>query len=149
MPDLDHMGAVDYLVVEFPGDDLPGLPLLVDLVDRGIVRILDVAIVRKDLDGVVAQVSVDELARNGNPELTVLEGAASGLLLPEDIELAGGVLEPGRTGFILVYENAWAAPLAVEFRRGGGQLIADARIPVQGLLAALDAVEDAATAIAR
>jgi hypothetical protein len=148
MPDIDHMGAVDYLVVEFPGGKLPGLPLLVDLVDRGIIRILDLALVRKDVDGSVTQVSVADLVAEGNGELTVFEGAASGLLLPEDIEAAGRILEPGTTGLVVVYENAWSAPLAVAFRKGGAQLIAEARIPVQGLLAALDAAEADRTATA-
>jgi hypothetical protein len=140
MLDLDHLGAVDYLVVEFPGDDLPGLPQLVDLVDRGIVRILDLAIVRRKQDGTISQVLIEDLVAEGH-ELSVFHGAASGILQPDDIEAVGAILEAGTTGFVLVYENTWSAELAVAFRRGGGQLIADARIPVQGLLAALDAAE--------
>jgi hypothetical protein len=140
MPDIDQMGPVDYVVVEFPGRKLPGMPLLATLVERGIIRILDLAFVHKDTDGSVVQLSVGELVED-NPELLTFEGAACGLLLPEDIQDAGGVLDPGTVGLVVVYENSWLAPLAVAFRRGGGQLIADARIPIQGLLAALDAAE--------
>jgi hypothetical protein len=91
-----------------------GLPLLVDLVDRGIIRILDLA---------------------------VFEGASSGLIDQEDLDEAGGVLQPGSSAGLLVYENRWAAPFAKALRRGGGQLVASGRIPVQALLAALDATE--------
>lgn len=152
MPHLDQMGPVDYLVVEFPGrhrrwpgtaapeSKLAGLPLLADLVKHGIIRLLDLALVRKGTDGSVIQLSVREMAKD-DPELLAFEGAASGLLLPEDIVDAGRILDPGTIGLVVVYENAWVAPLAVAFRRGGGQLIADARISIQALLAALDAAE--------
>src|SRR5947209_2316260 len=143
MHDLDEMGPVDYLVVEFPESKMTGegLPLLVDLVDRGIVRVLDIMFVRKNTDGSVAEVPLADLADGGSRDLSVFDGASSGILGPEDALDAGSVLDPGSTAAIVVYENAWAAPLAVALRRGGAQLVADARIPIQGLLAALDAAE--------
>ena len=141
--DLEVMGPVDYLVVEFPGSRMTGegLPLLVDLVDRGIIRILDLVFVKKELDGSVEGVAIADLDQDGELDLAVFEGAASGLLDQGDIEDAGGVLEPGSSAGILVYENVWAAPFATALRRGGGQLVASGRIPVQALLAALDAAE--------
>jgi hypothetical protein len=141
--DLEQMGPIDYLVVEFPGSRMTGegLPLLVDLVDRGIIRILDLVFVKKELDGSVKGMAVTDLDHDGTLDLAVFEGASSGLLDEDDIEQAGGVLEPGSSAGILVYENVWAGPFAAALRRGGGQLVASGRIPVQALLAAIDAAE--------
>ena len=140
---LDTMGPIDYLVVEFPGSRMTGegLPLLVDLVDRGIIRILDLVFIRKELDGSVAGIEIADFDADGTLDLAVFEGASSGLLGTDEVEDAGSVLEPGSSAGILVYENVWAAPFAVALRRGGGQLVASGRIPVQAALAALDAAE--------
>ncbi|MFF4253727.1 DUF6325 family protein [Streptomyces sp. NPDC001663] len=143
--DLEEMGPVDYLVVEFPGNRMTGegFPLLVDLVDRGIIRIFDFLFVRKDEDG---SVSVLELKDVGDEvDLSVFEGASSGLMGDEDIKEAGNVLEPGNSAALLVYENVWAAPLARALRRSGAQMVASGRIPVQALLASLEAAETAAS----
>jgi Family of unknown function (DUF6325) len=144
--ELDELGPIDYLIVEFPGSRMTGkgLPMLVDLVDRGIIRIIDLVFVRKELDGSVRGVAIADLDRDGQLDLAVFEGASSGLLGPDDLNEAGGALEPGSSAGILVYENRWAAPLAREIRRGGGQLVASGRIPVQAVLAALDAAEASA-----
>jgi hypothetical protein len=138
---IAEIGPVDYLVVEFPGNKMTGdgLPLLVDLHDRGIIRILDLVFVRKELDGSVSGLVVADLDSDGELDLAVFEGASSGLLGPDDVEEAGSVLQPGSSAGILVYENLWAAPFAVALRRGGGQLVASGRIPIQAALAALDA----------
>jgi Family of unknown function (DUF6325) len=144
--ELDEMGPIDYLVVEFPGSRMTGkgLPMLVDLVDRGIIRIIDLVFVKKELDGSVRGMAIADLDRDGQLDLAVFEGASSGLLGQDDLDEAGGALEPGSSAGILVYENRWAAPLAREIRRGGGQLVASGRIPVQAVLAALDAAEASA-----
>ena len=141
--DIEQMGPVDYLVIEFPGSRQTGegLPILVDLVDRGLIRILDLVFVRKEADGSVNGVAIADLDGDGDLDLAVFEGASSGLLDAEDLESAGTVLEPGNSAGILVYENVWAAPFATAIRRGGGPLIASGRIPVQALLAAVDAAE--------
>jgi uncharacterized membrane protein len=139
--DLEEMGPVDYLVVEFPGSRMTGegLPLLVDLVDRGIVRIFDFLFVQKDMDGTV---SVLELKDVGDEvDLTIFEGASSGLMGDDDIKEAGKAIQPGNSAALLVYENVWAAPLARALRRGGAQMVASGRIPVQALLASLEAIE--------
>jgi hypothetical protein len=141
--ELDQMGPVDYLVVEFPGNRMTGegLPLLVDLVDRGIIRILDLVFVMKDVEGNLHGLAVADLDGDGELDLAVFEGVSSGLLDEEDIAEASDVLEPGSSAGILVYENTWAGPFAAALRRGGGQLVASGRIPVQAVLAALDAAE--------
>jgi hypothetical protein len=143
MNDLEEMGPVDYLVIEFPGSRMTGegLPLLVDLVDRGIIRLLDLTFVKKELDGSVRGVTIADLDEDGKLDLAVFEGASSGLLGQDDIEEASGALEPGSSAALLIYENTWAAPLATALRRGGAQLVAGGRIPVQAILAALDAAE--------
>ncbi|WP_326653461.1 MULTISPECIES: DUF6325 family protein [unclassified Streptomyces] len=139
--DIEEMGPVDYLVVEFPGNRMTGegFPLLVDLVDRGIIRILDLVFVRKDSDGSVSALELKEFG--DELDLTVFEGASSGLLGQDDLDEAGTALEPGSSAGILVYENLWAAPFARAMRRSGAQLVTSGRIPVQALLASLDAVE--------
>ena len=141
--DLDAMGPIDYLVVEFPGNRMTGegLPLLVDLVDRKIIRILDLVFIRKEVDGSVSGVAIADLDSDGELDLAVFEGASSGLLDSEDVEDAASVLQPGSSAGVLVYENVWAAPFAAALRRGGGQLVASGRIPVQAALAALEAAE--------
>lgn len=143
--DLDTMGPIDYLVVEFPGNRMTGeaMPLLVDLVDRGIIRIIDLFFMRKELDGSVRGLAIADLDGDQRLDLAVFEGASSGLLDQSDIDEAAAVLKPGSSAGILVYENVWAAPFAVALRRAGGQLVASGRIPVQAILAALDAAEEA------
>jgi hypothetical protein len=143
LQDIGDIGPIDYLVVEFPGSKMTGegLPLLVDLVDRGIIRILDLVFVKKELDGSVRGMAIADLDKDGQLDLAVFEGASSGLLAQEDLVEDGGVLEPGSSAGLLVYENRWAAPFASALRRGGGQVVASGRIPVQDVLAALDATE--------
>ena len=143
--DLDETGPIDYLVVEFPGNRMTGegLPLLVDLVDSGIIRILDLVFVTRGADGSIAAVEISDLDGDGQLDLSVFEGASSGLLGQDDLDEAASAIEPGSSAGILVYENVWAAPFAAALRRGGAQLVASGRIPVQAILAALDAAESA------
>ncbi|MBE8475945.1 DUF6325 family protein [Streptomyces justiciae] len=140
------MGPVDYLVLEFPGNRMTGegFPLLLDLVDRGIIRILDLVFVRKEADGSVSGLELQDLGEG--VDLTVFEGASSGLLDHSDLQDAATALEADASAAILVYENTWAAPLARELRRGGAQMVAGGRIPVQALLASLDALEQTTSA---
>lgn len=138
------MGPIDYVVIEWPGRQPTGeaAPIIVDLVERGIVRVLDVAFMTKAEDGTVAGVELAEVAGEV-AELKVFEGASSGLLGDEDLSEAGEALDSGTSAAVLVYENTWAAPLATALRRSGGQLVAGGRIPVQAVLAALEAAEEA------
>lgn len=139
---LEEMGPIDYIVIEWPGKIPNGeaLPHLIDLVDRGIIHILDLAFVAKDESGNVVGMALDEVAENVT-ELTVFEGVSTGLLDEGDIQDAGGALEPGSAAAVLVYENTWAAPFASAVRKNGGQLVASGRIPVQAILASLEAAE--------
>ncbi|MFC4068743.1 DUF6325 family protein [Actinoplanes subglobosus] len=138
--ELQEMGPVDYLCVEFPDGSLNGsaFPLLVDLVDRGIIRILDILFVRKERDGTVTVLDARDVELAG---LGVFHGAASGILGGDDVRQAGTVLETGSAAVVMVYENAWAAPLAIRLRRNGAHLVAGGRIPVQALIQALDETE--------
>ena len=141
--DVDVMGPVGYLVVEFPGNKMTGegLPILVDLVDRGLIRVLDLIFVTKDDDGSVRAAELRDFDGDGTTDLAVFEGASSGLLADEDIAEGGAVLEPGSSGAVLIYENRWAAPFTAALRRGGAQLVAAGFIPQDDLLASLDASE--------
>ncbi|MGY1810332.1 DUF6325 family protein [Blastococcus sp. SYSU D00669] len=150
-PDLDDLGPVDYIVLAFPTDRMTGeaFPLLLDLVDRGIIRILDLAFLRKDEDGSVTTLSHVDLQRMQLLEAALFDGAASGLVGPDDIAEAAAALDPGTAAAVLVYENAWATPLAAALRRSGGQLVGAGHIPVQALVAALDALEAEESAAAQ
>ena len=144
------MGPVDYVLIEWPGRQPSGeaAPILVDLVEKGIVRILDLAFITKAEDGSVAGLEVKDLGDEVE-ELNLFEGASSGLLSDDDVSEAAEALEPGTSAALLVYENAWAAPLASAVRRNGGQLVAGGRIPIQAILAALDAAEESEAAAAK
>ena len=147
--DFDELGPIDYLVVEFPADRRPdgsALPLLIDLVERNIIRVLDLIFVRKEADGSLAGVAIEDLGLDGGVDVTLFAEAATGLIDRTDLEDAAAVLAPGCSGAILVYENCWAAPFASALRREGAQLVASGRIPVQGILAALDAADSADSA---
>jgi hypothetical protein len=137
-----EMGPIDYLLVEWPGKQPEGeiAPYLVDLVDRGLIRILDLAFLAKGEDGTIAAMEITDVGGEV-AELAIFEGASSGLLDDEDLDQAGTALEPGTSAALLVYENTWAGPFAAAVRRSGGQLVAGGRIPITDVLAALDAVE--------
>ncbi|MFI9318176.1 DUF6325 family protein [Kitasatospora aureofaciens] len=147
--EFNETGPIDYLIVEFPGTRLTGegMPLLLDLVERGIVRILDLTFVKKEPDGSLTALELADLTGDGQLDLTVFEGASSGLLGDDDISEAAKALEPGSSAAVLVYENLWAAPMVGALRRAGAQLVASGRIPVQDVLAALTAVEDAGSPV--
>jgi hypothetical protein len=142
---FEEMGSIDYVVVEFPGSRMTGegFPILVDLVERGIIRILDLAFFSKDTDGTVRGLELADLDGDGLLDMAVFEGASSGLLGEDDLQEAAAVLEPGSSAGILVYENLWSAPFAHAVRRGGGQLVASGKIPIPAMLAALEAAEAA------
>ncbi len=138
-----ELGPIDYLVVEWPAGTKPtgeALPLLVDLVDRGLIRVLDFVFVQVQDDGTIERIEVNNLG--SDPELTVFEGASSGLLGEDDFQEAGSAIQPGSTAALLVYENTWAAPFATALRHGGAQLVASGRIPVNAIIAALDELEE-------
>ncbi|GAA1252937.1 DUF1269 domain-containing protein [Kitasatospora nipponensis] len=141
--ELNEMGPIDYVVIEFPGSRMTGegLPLLVDLVDRGIIRIIDLTFLKKELDGSVVALEIADMTGDGELDLAVFEGAASGLLGADDLDEASAALQPGNSAGVIVYENLWAAPFAAALRRGGAQLVASGRIPLQDLAAALDTLE--------
>ena len=145
MADIDGIGPIDYLVVEFPGSKLTGegFPILVDLVDRGIIRILDLVFVQKAKDGSIAGLAITDLDHDGQLDLAVFEGARSGLLGEDEIQEAGGALAPGSSAGILVYENTWAGPFAAAMRRSGAEVVASGRIPASDVVAALDMAEAA------
>jgi len=139
MKDDIELGPVDYYVVEFPGNKMngEGMPILLDLVDRGIIRILDLVFVRKDNDGSIAAFEIADFDGDGTLDLAVFEGASSGLLDESDIAEAGAVIEAGNSAGILLFENTWAAPFIRALRGSGAELVASGRIPATELLDAL------------
>jgi hypothetical protein len=140
--DADELGPVDYLVVELPADkaDFSGemASQLSALVDRGVVRVLDLMFLKKNLDGSVEGFESHDFGDDELGELRALEDALALLLAEEDVESIGAALEPGSVAAVLVFENVWAAPFASSVRRSGGQLVASGRIPIQALAAAIE-----------
>ncbi len=139
-----ELGPIDFLIVEWPKDRQPtgdAFPHLVDLVDRGLIRVLDFGFVHKDDDGTVAALRLSDTDLDGEPELDLFVGASSGIMGDDDYEDAGSVLAPGCSAAVLVYENTWAAPFATALRRGGAQLVGTGRIPTQAILGALDELD--------
>lgn len=138
MTELDEMGPIDYMVLEWPGRQPNGevAPEILALVDSGLIRILDIALMAKEADGTVVALEMGDVGA-----FEEFGGASSGLLGGEDLEEAANALEPGTCAAVLVWENRWAAPVGMAVRRSGGQLVASGRIPVQALLASLDAME--------
>lgn len=141
--ELDELGPVDWIVVEFPGSHFKGeiAPALNDLVSRGIVRVLDLLLIRKQEDESLDFFELSDLDESEIGSLRAYETALATLLSEEDVEAVAAAVEPGSTAALLVWENSWAAPFASAVRRAGGQLAATGRIPVQAILAAIEADE--------
>jgi Family of unknown function (DUF6325) len=137
------LGPVSYLIVEFPGNKMTGdgLPLLVDLVDRGVIRILDLLFVMRGEDGTTAVVEVTDLDGDGELDLAIFEGASSGLLGETDAAEAGQAIEPGSSAAVLLFENRWAAPFVQALRDGGAEVVAAGYVPQDELLSTLDDTE--------
>jgi hypothetical protein len=141
---LDELGPIDYLVVEFP----PGhtnfsgemAAELAALVEKGIVRVLDLLILTKDADGNVEAMEIDDL--DAVDEIVHLEAEIAEILAAEDVALLAEAMEPGTVAGVLVWENTWAAGFGAAARRSGGQLVATGRIPIQAIIASLEADED-------
>jgi hypothetical protein len=138
---LDDLGPVDYLVVEFPAgaSSFTGemAAELLALVDAGTIRVIDVLILTKDGDGAVDAMELGDIGELG--ELQALEAQLAELLAEEDVERLAASMEPGSTAGVLIWENLWAAPFASAARRSGGRLIANGRIPIQAIIASIDA----------
>jgi hypothetical protein len=146
--EVDELGPVDYVVVEFPADksNFSGemASALSDLIDRKLVRVLDLLVLRKENDGSVEAYELEELEDSEIGELRALEAGLASVLAEEDVEAVAAALEPGSTAGLLVWENTWAAPFASAVRRSGGQLVASGRIPIQAIVAAIEADEKVA-----
>ena len=138
------LGPISYLVVEFPGNKMTGegLPILVDLVDRGLIRILDLTFVAKAEDGSMGIIEIKDLDGDGTLDLAVFEGASSGLISDADLADAAPVISPGSSAAILIFENRWANSFVQALRRGGAELVAAGYIPHDDLVEALDSSED-------
>jgi len=142
---MDELGPVDWIVVEFPGSRFNGeiAPALRDLVQRGLIRVLDLLILKKDADGSLEAFELSDLDPSEVGELRSYEQKLAMLLSEDDVTAVAAAVEPGSSAAVLVWENSWAAPFASAVRRSGGQLVASGRIPIQAMLAALEADEDA------
>jgi hypothetical protein len=142
----EELGPVDIVVIAYPaGAPMTGeaVPMLLDLVDRGIIRVLDLMFVVKDADGTYSGFEATGLDDKSVGDFSAFEGASSGLLGDDDVATAAEGIEPGSAAAVLIYENRWAAPFAAAVRRNGGRLVDFQRIPMQELIASLDAAEAA------
>ena len=146
--DLDSLGPVDYIVVEFPAgaSNFTGemADELIALVEAGTIRLIDVLILTKSEDGTVDAIELSEIEQLG--PLQALEAQLAELLAEEDVAHLAAAMDPGSTAGVLIWENLWAAPFASAARRSGGQLIANGRIPIQAIIAAVEADEKLETA---
>jgi hypothetical protein len=140
----DELGPIDIVVIAYPADaPMTGeaVPIVLDLIERGIIRVLDVLFVMENEDGTFSGFEAKNLEADRIGDLKVFEGATSGLLGEQDVATASEALEPGSAAVMIVYENRWAAPFAAAVRRNGGVVIDNQRIPVQDVIDTLDAVE--------
>lgn len=137
------VGPIDYLALELPARRMKGegLAALVDLVDRGIIRVLDLRAVTREADGTFTAVAITDLDHDGTLDLAIFEGIESGLLDDDDLRQAAELIEPGKVVVLLLYENTWAAPFVAAMRRAGAELIASGRIPADEVEAMLDELE--------
>ena len=140
---VDELGPVDWIVVEFPGSRFNGqiAPALLDLVERDLIRVLDLLVLKKDADGLLEAFELSDLDEGEIGELRTYESELAMLLSEEDVTSLAAAIEPGSSAAVLVWENTWAAPFGSAVRRSGGQLVASGRIPTQALLAAIEADE--------
>jgi hypothetical protein len=140
---VDELGPVDWIVVEFPGSKFNGeiAPALLDLVERDLVRVLDLLVLKKDADGSLEAFELSDLDQGEIGGLRTYESGLAMLLSEEDVTSLAAAIEPGSSAAVLVWENTWAAPFASAVRRSGGQLVASGRIPIQAMLAAIEADE--------
>ena len=145
--DLDALGPVDYVIVEFPAgaSNFTGemAKELLALVDAGTIRVIDVLILSKGVDGVVEAMELSDIEELG--PLQAVEAQLAELLAAEDVEHLAAAMDPGSTAGVLIWENLWATPFASAARRSGGQLIATGRIPIQAIIASIEADEARAT----
>jgi Family of unknown function (DUF6325) len=141
---VDELGPVDWIVVEFPGSRFNGeiVPALLDLVQRDLVRVLDLLVLKKDDDGSLEAFELSDLDEAEIGELRTYESELAMLLSEEDVNSLAAAIDPGSSAAVLVWENAWAAPFGSAVRRSGGQLVASGRIPTQALLAAIEAEQE-------
>jgi hypothetical protein len=141
---VDELGPVDWLVVEFPGSRFKGeiAPALDDLVEAGTIRVLDLVLIKKADDGSIDLFEINDLDESELGGIVAYETELAMLLGAEDVEAVAAAVEPGSSAALLVWENTWAAPFASAVRRAGGQLVANGRIPVQAILAAIEADAD-------
>lgn len=143
--DVEELGPVSYLIVEFPGSRMTGegLPILVDMVEAGLIRILDLLFVTRGEDGSLRAVELRDFDQDGQLDVAMFEGAASGLLDESDLADAASVIEPGSSAGILLFENTWARGFTQALRRGGAEVVAAGYVPLDALVASLDAAEAA------
>ena len=141
--DLVDVGPIDYLALEFPEARVngEGLAALLDLVDKGTVRILDLRAVKREVDGTFTEMEIADFDSDGTLDLAVFRGVSSGLLDDDDLSQAASLIEPGKVVALLVWENTWAAPFVSAMRRVGADVIASGRIPVDEVVAMLDELE--------
>ncbi|MFN8203276.1 MAG: DUF6325 family protein [Solirubrobacteraceae bacterium] len=147
--DTMELGPVDIVVIGYPPDAPQtgeAIPIFIDLVDRGVIRVLDVAGVRKNEDGTFDAFVGEDIDQDGFPDLVAFSGASTGLISDEDLRTAADEVPPGTAAIVIVYENRWAAPFVAAVRRNGGELLAFQRVSAADLLEAIEGLDEAGTA---
>jgi Family of unknown function (DUF6325) len=141
--ETEALGPISYLIVEFPGNKMTGegFEKLLELVDSGIIRILDLMFVTRDTDGSMRAIDLQDIDRDGKFDLAMFAGASSGLLSESDLSEAASVIEPGSAAGVLIFENRWATPFVQALRRGKAELVSAGYIPQTDLVEALDEAE--------
>jgi uncharacterized membrane protein len=143
--DVEAMGPISYLIVEFPSSKMTGdgLQAVLDLVDRGLIRVLDLLFVSRDDDGSLRAVELRDFDHDGQLDVALFEGVSSGLLDDSDLADAASAIGPGASAAILLFENRWARSFTQAVRRSGAEVVAAGYVPLDAIAASLDAAEAA------
>lgn len=136
----DVLAPLAYLAVEFPTGQVTceGFALVHDLVERGVIAVLDLEFIAKEADGSVHKVRLDDIEHGADVDITQWQGSYSGLLDQDDIDTVAAVMRPGSLTGALVYENLWAAPLLASMDSNVARLVGSGSVDADDLIQSLN-----------